>query len=57
MECIGNSKTHRIHIIFPDDSKDFCCPYILAIPHNYKEGESIILESNNQSQNTIKNIK
>lgn len=48
MECIGNSNTHRIHIIFPDDSKEFKCPYILAIPHEYKEGDSIILESNNQ---------
>lgn len=52
MECIGNSNTHRIQIIFPDDSKEFNCPYILAVPHDYKEGDSIILESNNQENST-----
>ena len=48
MECLGRNNTHTIFIIMPDDSNNFECPYILAYPHDYKENNPIILESNNQ---------
>ena len=50
MECIERNNTHTVFFILPDDSKEFNCPYILAVPHDYEENTPIILESNNQEE-------
>ena len=50
MECIDRNNTHTVYFILPDDSKEFNSPYILAVPHDYIENTSIILECNNQEQ-------
>lgn len=50
MECIERNNTHTVFFILSDDSKEFNCPYILAVPHNYEENTPIILESNNQEE-------